>query len=84
MAQISLTHSDSDPWWNVGMYGFLCHRYAACMLIINSSENQALGRVRRIGQKKETHLAKMVTKGTVDSLMISSKSKSLNGFCNVN
>jgi SNF2 family DNA or RNA helicase len=41
-----------------------------CLTNLNLSDNQAFGRVFRIGQDKQTHFVKMVVEDTVDARLL--------------
>jgi SNF2 family DNA or RNA helicase len=55
-----------DPWWNRKLSSFLIGFSDWLTPHIDSVEQQAYGRVYRIGQVKETHVARFVVKNTVD------------------
>lgn len=55
-----------DPWWNRKLSSFCDSVYRVANTRIDSVEQQAFGRIFRIGQLKETHVARFVVKNTVD------------------
>jgi hypothetical protein len=59
-----------DLWYNTCVYVSLS---SIISILTYCREQQAFGRVHRIGQKLETHLGRLVVDKSVDSRLLASK-----------